>query len=149
MCFYKTQKIVYWCHQRLLVSRQHCDGRKRKAVSNRGFLFIILSKFITQKYFMLLCLSHLNYAKFFDSLLSSLFPVFFILFFKNVFSFRFHNAYPALFSVAQHTNDTIVHHKLGELNSSIIGQNDGNVSAHMEGSTWMPGRPPRSLSPTG
>lgn len=66
-----------------------------------------------------------------------------------IFFFRFHNAYPALFSVAQLTNDTYVHHKLGQLNCRIIGQNDGNVSAHMEGSTWMPGRPPRSLSPTG
>lgn len=63
--------------------------------------------------------------------------------------FRFHNAHPALFSVAQLSNFTIVHCKLGHLNHRINGQDDDNVSTYLEDSTRLPGRPPHSLSPTG
>lgn len=63
--------------------------------------------------------------------------------------FRFHNAHQALFSVAQLSNFTVVHSKLGHLNRRINGQDDDNVSTHLEDSTRLPGRPPHSLSPTG
>lgn len=72
-----------------------------------------------------------------------------LIIFSLFFFFRFHNAHQALFSVAQLSNFTIVHCKLGRLNRRTNGQDDDNVSTHLEDSTSLPGRPPHSLSPTG
>lgn len=63
---------------------------------------------------------------------------------------RFHYVHPALLSVAHLSDPACSQHMFGlGLNQSTNRQNDGNIASCLEDSSCLPGRPPRSLSPTG
>lgn len=63
---------------------------------------------------------------------------------------RFHYVHPALLSVAHLSDPACSQHMFGlGLNQSTNRRNDGNIASCLEDSSCLPGRPPRSLSPTG